>query len=129
MALRLGIAAGLAAILMSRPSWPRPPGLESQPAAPVTFALVHAIQKGAGYVNSLALAPDGRWLVSASDDRQVKIWDVASGELVRSLRGHEGAVYAVAIAGNSETFWRAFTSQIGCLTRRTMCFRRLSIPP
>ena len=36
--------------------------------------------------------PDGRRVVSASDDNTLKVWDVATGECVATLGGHSGPV-------------------------------------
>jgi WD40 repeat protein len=38
-------------------------------------------------------------VVSASDDKSVGVWDLASGELRHRLTGHSGPVTAVAVAG------------------------------
>ena len=32
--------------------------------------------------------PDGRRVVSGSDDKTLKVWDVATGECVATLQGH-----------------------------------------
>ena len=47
--------------------------------------------------------PDGKELVSVSDDKTVRFWDVASGEPIRVLRppigpGYEGKLYAAALS-------------------------------
>ena len=51
-----------------------------------------------GPVNALALSPDGRFLVSGSEDLTLKIWDTATGNVLRTLSGHEKDVLAVAIS-------------------------------
>ena len=45
-----------------------------------------------------AVAPDGAWIVSASADKTLRIWDAASGETRRTLSGHTRAVYGCAVA-------------------------------
>ena len=42
---------------------------------------------GTGIVHAVALSPDGRTIVSGSDDRTVKVWEAESGRLLRSLEG------------------------------------------
>jgi WD40 repeat protein/serine/threonine protein kinase len=48
-----------------------------------------------GRVLAVAFSPDGRYLASGSDDRTVKVWDMRTGEAVRTLE-HAGWVYGVA---------------------------------
>ena len=36
--------------------------------------------------------PDGRRVVSASKDKTLKVWDMATGECVATLKGHSGEV-------------------------------------
>ncbi len=42
---------------------------------------------------SVAFDPTGQTLASGSDDNTVKLWDPASGKLLRTLEGHTDAVY------------------------------------
>src|SRR6185436_11268748 len=51
-----------------------------------------------GPVNALALSPDGRFLVSGSEDLTLKIWDTATGNVLRTLSGHDQPVLAADIS-------------------------------
>jgi WD40 repeat protein len=54
-----------------------------------------------GVVRCLAFSGDGRRLVSGSDDRTVRLWDVPTGALMATLRGHTARVNAVVfLAGD-----------------------------
>jgi WD40 repeat protein len=44
------------------------------------------------------IAADGTWLASASDDKTVRIWDVATGQTRRTLTSHTGFVDGCAVA-------------------------------
>ncbi|RMH75514.1 MAG: hypothetical protein D6680_11465, partial [Cyanobacteria bacterium J007] len=54
-------------------------------------------------VRSVAIAPQGNILVSGSNDKTVKIWDLESGQPMRTLRGHLGSAIAVAISADGKT--------------------------
>jgi WD40 repeat protein len=51
-----------------------------------------------GAINSVAFSPDGKRLVTASNDGTVKLWDTDSGEDVLTLRGHTSGVKSVAFS-------------------------------
>ena len=44
----------------------------------------------------MTFSPAGRQIASSSFDKTVKIWDAATGELIRTLRGHRGLIFQVA---------------------------------
>jgi dipeptidyl aminopeptidase/acylaminoacyl peptidase len=46
----------------------------------------------------VAFSPDGRRLATAGWDGTARLWDVASGESLAVLRGHDGVVAAVAFS-------------------------------
>ena len=49
-----------------------------------------------GRVWSVCFSPDGRLLASGSDCGEVKVWNVGSGECVKTLSGHGGG-YVVSV--------------------------------
>ena len=51
-------------------------------------------------VSSVAVSADGRLALSASADRTVKVWDLTSGQELRTLAGHAGEVSSVAVSAD-----------------------------
>ncbi len=49
-------------------------------------------------VNDIAISPDGRLVAAGTKDRTVRVFDLASGELVTSLRGHGGFIEGLAFS-------------------------------
>jgi WD40 repeat protein/serine/threonine protein kinase len=49
-------------------------------------------------INAVAFSPDGRLLASAAADRTVRVWDLAAGRTVLTLRGHQDSVACVAFS-------------------------------
>ncbi|WOO78624.1 Transcriptional repressor rco-1 [Vanrija pseudolonga] len=50
------------------------------------------------YVLSVAISPDGRWVVSGSKDRSIQFWDIHSGQAQFMLQGHKNSVISIDLA-------------------------------
>jgi WD40 repeat protein len=51
-------------------------------------------------VESVAFSPDGRFVLTGSNDWTAALWDAATGRLIRSLVGHKGGVDSVAFSSH-----------------------------
>ena len=50
------------------------------------------------YVNSVAFSPDGKYALSGSGDKTLKLWEVETGREIRSFQGHANSVNSVAFS-------------------------------
>jgi hypothetical protein len=65
--------------------------------------LVHSFTGHAGYVTSVTFSPDGRFVLSGSEDTTLKLWEAGAGKELRSFVGHSGPVHAVAYSPNGRS--------------------------
>ncbi|NJM73324.1 MAG: hypothetical protein HC862_26150 [Scytonema sp. RU_4_4] len=54
-------------------------------------------------VNSVSFSPDGKTLASASYDKTIKLWDVATGKQLKTLSGHSDGVHSVSFSPDGKT--------------------------
>jgi WD40 repeat protein len=52
-------------------------------------------------INDVRYSSDGKFVVSASRDHKVRIWDPEGGDLLATLSGHTGPVNCVDVAGDN----------------------------
>ena len=48
-----------------------------------------------GKVEAVRITPDSRFVISCSNDKTVKLWDITTGVEVRSFKGHKEGVHAL----------------------------------
>ena len=62
-------------------------------------------------IDSVQITPDGRFAVSGSYDKTVKIWDLEAGTCVGTLEGHQEKVTSVAISPQGDLIASAGTDE------------------
>lgn len=67
-----------------------------------TPRLVSTLRGHADAILSIAFSPDAATIASASYDKLVKLWDVATGKETRTLKEHSDAVYTVAFTSDGK---------------------------
>lgn len=60
-------------------------------------------QLARGMVDDVAFSPDGSSLAMASREGSIHLWDVATGKLLDTLKGHSSAVNAVVFSSDGRT--------------------------
>jgi WD40 repeat protein/predicted Ser/Thr protein kinase len=84
------------------------PSSPPAPEPPPDVQLQRTLTGFTDYVLSVAFSPDSRWLASGSGDT-IKLWDVNTGQEVRSLRAH--AWYVTSLAFSPDGQWLASGSE------------------
>lgn len=69
-------------------------------------------------INRIASDAEGRWLITASDDKAARVWDLRDGRLLSTLRipigtGNEGKLMAVALSPDGQTVALGGWTQVG----------------
>ncbi len=103
--------------------------LISRPAE--SSAYIRTLTGHTGSVNACKFSPDGKKIVSASNDKTLKIWDVETGKEITTLRGHTSSVEDCAFSpdgkkiisrsyGNTLKIWDAETGGLITLAWHTI---------
>ena len=80
---------------------PSGPAQTSAPTTPGTPSVKSELILQTGHTksaNAVAFSPDNRWLASGGKDNVIKIWDLATGNVLRTLYGHASNINALAVS-------------------------------
>ena len=53
-------------------------------------------------VNAIAISPDGKIIASGGDDKTIKLWDLTTGKILRTLKGHRDSIRAIAFSPDGQ---------------------------
>ncbi len=68
-----------------------------------TYQEVALLTENMGPVSSVAFSPDGRTIVSGSDDGSVRLWDVLTGKHIQTFTRNANRVLSVAFSPDGKT--------------------------
>jgi WD40 repeat protein len=77
--------------------WLRPLGAA---LTPPSSPLLRTLWGHEGPVKAVVVTPDGSQVISASQDKTVKVWELASGRTVYTLQGHNDDVNVITVTLN-----------------------------
>jgi WD40 repeat protein len=69
---------------------------------PERLTEIHTLRGHTDEVSTVAVSADGKWLVSGSRDKAIRIWDLKTGTCLNTLQGHTDAVTSVAVSADSQ---------------------------
>lgn len=86
-----------------------------------------AFTESFNHIYSMAVSPNGQWLATADTQGEISLWQLSTGELIRSWEAHAGSVRSLMFTPDSQTIasggddqflklWNIYTGQ---------CYRRL----
>ena len=64
----------------------------------VAVGLVKTFTGHTRAVQSAAISPDGKYIVSGGDDDELRFWEVASGKQIKTFKGHTNQVWSIAFS-------------------------------
>lgn len=64
--------------------------------------LLYSFTAHSHIVTCLKISADGKYLISSSRDRTIKIWNLETAELMHTLKGHQDGVDAIALSPDGQ---------------------------
>ncbi len=88
----------------TKASAPRAAAAPAQPANAVTKT-GRMFDGHTGTIWTVAISPDGKTIASAGDDRDIRLWNIADGKLVRVMAGHTALIRSLLWSADGKTLF------------------------
>lgn len=82
-----------------------------------TRQIVHELTAHEGSIFGVEISSDGKYVISCSDDRSVKLFDFQTGKLLASGWGHGSRIWSLQFISSSDTSVDIFSTGEDCSTR------------
>ena len=80
-------------------------------------AVQHNLTQHEGSVFSVISSPDGKYIVSCSDDRSIKVWNKETGTLLANGWGHGSRIWGLSVYNVSDVGFNVFSCSEDCTSR------------
>ena len=98
-----------------------------------------SVSKASGdlYIRTVCFSPDGRFLATGAEDRNIRIWDIAKKTILKTLKGHEQDIYSldwsldgrVIVSGSGDRTVRVWDAHTGHCIRTMTNESDAALPP
>ncbi|WP_072621757.1 serine/threonine-protein kinase [Spirulina major] len=68
----------------------------------ITQTLPRGFTGHQSFINSVTISPDSQTVITGSADKTIKVWDLATGAILRTLTGHDSFVNAIALSPDGQ---------------------------
>ena len=92
-------------------SWDNTVKLWSIADAGKSSKILHTLAGHQDGVTTISINSDGTVLASGSGDRNIKLWDTKTGELIKSLRGHTSQINSLTFSSDDKSIISAEEQQ------------------
>ncbi|GMM45051.1 Rtt10 protein [Pichia kluyveri] len=82
-----------------------------------TCQVKHNLTEHEGSIFKVVASPDNKYIISCSDDRSIKVWDMETGELLANGWGHGSRIWGLNVYNISNDGFNIFSCSEDCTAR------------